>query len=334
MPAPERGPIPRRGPAPGAGRMPYWRRMPPAVFPVILGLFGLALVWRRAHETLGVTAAISDLILGAVTLLYLFAAASYLAKFVARPGILPEDLRVLPGRAGVAALSLSAMLLAAGLAPFAPGPAAAILYGAVAVHAAVAVLVLRMIAGAPPEGRMLSPAMHLTLVGFIVAPVAALPLGLTGLAAGCFWLALGFAAILYAVLARGMARRDTPAPLRPLLAIHVAPVSLFGSAALGLHWPQAALGFGLVSLVFVALLVLRARYVIAAGFSPLWGAFTFPLTAFVGLMLSLGPHWEGFRIVGILALVAATLLIPWIAYRVLRLWAKGVLAVKTNAAVA
>lgn len=65
--------------------VPYWRRTPPAAFPPIMGLFGLALAWRRASEDLAITEAVSDLVLGAATLLFLFAAGSYLAKTLARP---------------------------------------------------------------------------------------------------------------------------------------------------------------------------------------------------------------------------------------------------------
>lgn len=315
-------------------KVAYWRRMPPAVFPVVMGVFGLALGWRQAHVVLAVTPAVSDLLLGVVVLLFLFSAASYLAKFLKRPGTLKEDLRVLPGRAGIAAMSLSAMLLAAGLVPFAPGLATGILYAAIAVHAAVALLVAWMIASAPPEGRMVSPAMHLTFVGFIVAPLAAIPLGLSGVALACFGIALVFAVVIYAVLGLGMLKKGTPPPLRPLMAIHLAPVSLFGTAALGLKMPGLALVFAALAILVLAALLVRARYITAAGFSPLWGAFTFPLTAFASLMLLMGGQWDGFRVIGILALVAATLMIPAIAYKVIKLWAKGVLAVKTNAAVA
>lgn len=317
-----------------ADKVPFWRRTPPAVFPVVMGLFGLALAWRRAHEALAITPAISDMLLGAVTLLFLFGAASYLAKFIARPGALTDDLKILPGRAGVAAMSLSGMLLAAGLVPFAPGFATALLLAAVAVHAAVALVVGRMIAAAPPEGRMVSPAMHLTFVGFIVAPLAAIPLGMTGFAAVCFIVALVCAAVIYVVLGAGMLKKDTPPPLRPLMAIHLAPVSLFGTAALGLKMPGLAMVFAVLAVLVLAGLLARVRYITAAGFSPLWGAFTFPLAAFSSLMLLLGPQWAGFEVIGILGLACATLSIPVIAYKVLKLWAKGVLAVKTNAAVA
>lgn len=176
--------------------------------------------------------------------------------------------------------------------------------------------------------------MHLTFVGFIIAPLAALPLGLTGLAQVCFFATLPVAAVIFALSLRQMLHRDPPAPLRPLLAIHLAPLSLFGTVSLGLGMPGVAVVFGALATVVLAVLAVRARYLTQAGFSPLWGAFTFPLAAYAALMLLLGDRWEGFRVLGILALVAATGIVPVIAVKVMKLWARGVLAVRTNAAVA
>jgi len=95
--------------------------------------------------------------------------------------------------------------------------------------------------------------------------------------------------------------------------------------------PGLALGFGVVSAVLLAALGLAGRWLLRAGFSPLWGALTFPLAATASFWLSLGGGW---RIPGGLVLVAATLIVIPIAIQVVKLWAKGQLAVKTNAAIA
>jgi len=92
---------------------------------------------------------------------------------------------------------------------------------------------------------------------------------------------------------------------------------------------------GLASLLLFILLI-RVRYLTAAGFSPLWGAFTFPFAAWCGLMMALAGQGVGlvFRIAGGIGLVAATMLTIWICAKVLRMWASGALATKTNAATA
>jgi tellurite resistance protein len=79
-------------------------------------------------------------------------------------------------------------------------------------------------------------------------------------------------------------------------------------------------------------LLAKARWLTTAGFSPLWGAFTFPLAAFSSAMMSLAGQSMVFGVLGALSLAGALAIIPPIALRVLKLWASGQLALKTNAA--
>ena len=312
----------------------FWRRMPPAVFPPLLGLFGLGLAWRRAEAPFGLPSGLGDLILGAVTLLYLFTLLAYAAKLLRRPGVVIEDLRVLPGRAGLAAMTVSLMLLAAALVPLSQGLAQAVLFAGLAGHAVLAVLLIRVLVAAPPEARQVTPVWHLAFVGFIVAPAAAAPLGYLDLVGAILAATLLAAGVIYAVSLAQLGKQGPPPPLRPLQAIHLAPMALFGQAAHLLGLEVTAVIFAVFANVVLAVLLWRARYLTKAGFSPLWGAFTFPLAAYSGLMLALWEVSEVFLVLGGLSLITATLIIPAIAAKVLQLWAKGVLAAKTNAAVA
>jgi tellurite resistance protein len=299
--------------------------MPPAVFPAIMGLYGLGLALRRLPETAG----LADLLLGAVTALWGFAALAYLAKVARRPGVVAEDLRVLPGRAGLPAASLGALLGAAALAPLAPRLALGLLAGGLALHGLVAGLVLRALQAGPAEGRAVTPAWHLAFVGFIIGALPAVALGLTELAAGLFWAMLAVAAAIWGASLWQLATRIPPAPLRPLLAIHLAPAALLGLAAAGLGMQTAATVLaGLGALILLGVLA-GLRWITAAGFSPLWAAFTFPLAAWAALALTLG--WQ---VPGLAALAVAAVLNPWVAWRVLRMWADGSLAARTNAATA
>ncbi len=278
------------------------------------------------------------MLLGAVTLLYLFAVVAYLAKVVQRPGVFHEDLRVLPGRAGLAAMMLSGMLLASTLVVFSPITAQVVLSLSVAGHLLLAVTIARDLITGPAEARMVTPVWHLSFVGFIVSPLAALPLGWGGYNTVVLWGGTFAVAVVIwgGVSIRQFIRKDVPPPLRPLLAIHLAPASLLGTVAMLSGSAQLALGFGLLAIVILAGLVGSARWLTKAGFSPLWGgAFTFPLAAFSTLMqvLALYGYGEVFRILGGGAgLVAATLIIPPISWKVVQMWMKGVLAAKTNAA--
>lgn len=302
-------------------------RMPPAVFPAILGLLGLGLMLRRAMSVLALIPEGADLLLGAAVALWVFAAFGLAVKIARRPAVVLEDLKTLPGRAGFASAVLGLYLTVAAIAPFAPALGKALLVIGMALQAALAARTFQVWLGAPPEAREITPVWHLTFVGFIVAALAALPLGWTGLAAMLFWITLPVAVAIWAVSALQLIRRIPPAPLRPLLAIHLAPAALLATVGAGIG--QTGLALALLGLALLILLGLVAvlGWIIEAGFTALWGAFTFPLSAFGSALFALG-----FDVTGTMALIAALGVIPWIGYRVLKLWAGGQLAVKTNAA--
>ncbi|TVP72048.1 MAG: tellurium resistance protein [Rhodobacteraceae bacterium] len=313
-------PPPLRVPKPG-----LWRRTPPAIFPPIMGLFGLGLGWRAA----GV--ALADAILGAATLLLIFALLAYLAKPLRRPASVIEDLRVLPGRAGLSAASLSVMLMAASLAPFAPRVATLAAIIGFGMHASLVGLLLWVLISGPPEGRVVTPVFHLSFVGFIIGGLAANALGYHELARWVLWVMLVPAGVIWGVSARQLKNRVPPAPLRPLLVIHLAPACLFAIVASGAGMEAAAYGFMALAAAIAVVLLVSVRWLTAAGFTPLWGAFTFPSAAFATALLSVSQGRGAMSLIGLLALGLATLLIVLISYRILKMWPGGTLAAKTNA---
>jgi tellurite resistance protein len=320
-------PAPLKIPKPG-----LWRRTPPAIFPPIMGLFALGLGWRAAAQHLGIPPAFGDLILGATTLLYLFSITAYLAKPLRRPSVIWEELRVLPGRAGLAAGSLCLSLLAVSLVPVAPDLAAVLGVAGVAVHGLFLLLFLRALWTSPAEGRVTTPVFHLAFVGFIISGLSANALGRPDLALILLWVTMVPAVVIWGVSLRQLFTRIPPAPLRPLLAIHLAPASLFATVAAGAGLPNIALTFLALGGVFLLAMLVSIRWITAAGFSPLWGAFTFSVAAYAGALLHVSGGVGQMGMAGGVVLVAASLFIPVIAYRVLKSWADNSLAVKTNAA--
>lgn len=319
-------PPPLRIPKPG-----LWRSTPPAIFPPIMGLFGLGLAWRAAAPVYGFPPAIGDLILGAVSLLYLFALVAYLAKPLRRPGVVAEDLRVLPGRAGLAAASLTLMLMAASLTPFLPGVAGTLALVAFVVHLAFVALFVQALRAGPPEGRVVTPVFHLSFVGFILGGLVANALGYPEIARILVWSMLLATGLIWGVSLRQMLSAMPPAPLRPLLAIHLAPASVLTIVAYGAGMP-AATSFSVLSVVIFITLLASARWLMASGFSPLWGAFTFPLAAFAAAMVQVSSGQGVIGLLGAVVLLAATGAVPYISFRIFRMWAEGKLAAKTNAA--
>lgn len=311
-----------------------FQRTPPAIFPPIMGLFGLGLAWRRAADGFGVPGAFGDMILGAVTLLYLFCLVAYVGKLTQRPATFGEDLKILPGRAGIIAMVLSGYLMAATVVPFSTTFATVVFGLALAAHVVVVLRVAHSLITGPVEARSVTPVWHLIFVGFILSPLAALPLGFHTYSTAVFWISLAIALAIWGASLAQFIRADVPPPLRPLLAIHLAPASVLGTIAFLIWQPLMGIILGILAVLIAAILILRVRWLTVAGFSPLWGAFTFPLAAFATVlqMLNLVVASDMLRIFSGLVLVAASLIIPPIAYKILMMWSKGILAVKTNAA--
>lgn len=322
-PRPKRYPPPEFPPR----RPARFARTPPAVFPVILGLLGLGLLLRRGLEAAGLPVGLAEAVLGAVSLLWAFAVFAYLAKMARRVSVVMEDLRVLPGRAGLAAGSMGAMALAAVLAPYGTGLAQGVLLVGLAVHLMLMLAVLRVFAGMPQEARGVTPAFHLTFVGFIVGGLAAPAVGWEGLGLWLLWLTVPAAVAIWGISAVQLVRRIPPAPLRPLLAIHLAPASLFALVSAGLGMPGAALVFAGLGGVILLGLIGASRWIGESGFSALWGSFTFPLVAFASALFAVG-----FELGGMVLMIVALGVVPWIAWRVITLWGSGRLAAVTNAA--
>jgi tellurite resistance protein len=304
-------------------RPALFARMPPAVFPPVLGLLGTVLALR----TSGAAPEIADLAAGLVVALWLFLAVAYGSKLARRASVLAEDLRVLPGRSGLSAATMGGMAAAAVLAPHAPGLAGGLLLAALAAHVVVLGLVARQILTGPPEGRSVTPVWNMVFVSWIVGGIAAVALGWRSMAEVLLWLSVPPGLAIWGASLVQFARRVPPAPLRPLLAIHLAPVSLIATVAF--LQGHSVLGQGMLTLAALLAVVLVAGlpWLTAAGFSALWGAFTFPLASFAGALLV-----QGWRLPGLAATVLALLSIPWIAWRIFRLWPPGKLAAATNAA--
>lgn len=308
-------------------RPAMFARMPPAVFPVLMGALGLGLALRRGLASFGLPPEFAELVLGLAVGLWGFAVIGYLIKLSQRPKVLLEDLRTLPGRAGVTAACLGLMLVAAALVPYWPTAAHVMLIAGLALHGALAALILRLWLASPPGGREITPIWHLSFVGFIIGGLTALPLGLNGLAVGLLWGTIPVALGIWALSAVQLIRRIPPAPLRPLLAIHLAPASLFATVASGLGLQVLADVFLLLAALIALALLFAMRWLTIAGFSALWGALTFPLAAFSAALFARDMAMTG----GILAITTGglTTIVLW---RVLEAWAKGSLAAKTNAA--
>lgn len=310
-------------------RTPLFARTPPALFPSLLGLIGLGLAMRRGLAALTLPGGFAEAFLGAVLLVYLFAAFAYAAKILRRPATVMEDLRILPGRSGLATSTIGGMLVAAVLVPYAPGLAFGVLVVAMGLHGALAILLIAVLRALPPAAREINPTLHLSFVGFIVGGVAAPALGMPWLVVALLIVTAPIAVTIWTLSLVQLVKRVPPAPLRPFLAIHLAPAALTCTLAASIGYTtyaQAAAGVGVVILLA---LVVNLKWLLSSGFTPLWGALTFPLAAFASALIALDGVW---LMPGIVLLIVALGAVPAIAWNVLKAWPSGRLAAVTNAA--
>ena len=319
----------------GAASTEFWRRTPPALFPTMMGLLGLGLAWRAAagFDAVPIPMSVSYYILGFSGVLFLFILACYLSKLSIRPSVIMQDLASVPGRAGVSAMSLSTLLFAVAMVPFSPLVASAALFLGLFAHTLIALLIVVVMARTE-KGFVVSPAWHLSFVGFIVSCLSAAPLGYLGLTQIILGATVLIAALIYAVSLLQLNNSEMPPPLRPMLAIHLAPLSLFATVSVLAGQGVVALLFGALAVGLAAVLLSRVRYIIAAGFSPLWGAFTFPVAALSVALFSLSSQVSVFGWLAFVPLGLASIITPLISLRVLRMWSTGALAQKTGAGTA
>jgi tellurite resistance protein len=298
-------------------------------------MLGLGLALRQACQSFDLgdssAAGLVEAALGALFGLWFVAVLALAAKLLRRPAVLMEDLRPLPGRAGLAAATMSGMAAAGVLIPYAPGLAVLLTFAALIAQAVTAVLLVRVMIGQGAEGLVPNPTWHLSFVGIIVAAPDLAQLGWGAAAAGIFWLTLPIAGVIWGLSVVQLLRRIPPAPLRPMLAIHLLPAALLSSTAALLGHEGIAQVLAALAVVICLALVASTRWLLQGGFTPIWGAMTFPAATFCSALLLQGGA------LATLGAALAVLALPFvgvIAWKVLKLWPGGRLAARTNAAAA
>lgn len=315
---------------------PLWRQTPPAVFPVCLGFMSLALGWRGAAEVLPwISEDIGNLMLAASTGYFLWFVAFYLRKLIARPAVLLEDMRGPPARAGIAAMAMAMMLLAAALLPFGVS-VPQVWWTGVVMQIGASAIVLHAMWYEPPEARHFSTFQYLTFVGPVVGPIAGIPLGYVWQST---WLIMA-ALLAYVIVTIGiiltLKRAPMLIPLRPSMMIFLAPLCLFalGFGGLGYDWVFTL--FYWAGSVTAFILLLLVPWMMKGGYTPIWAAFTFPTAAFVNVQVMAVAKGHGiWAITGVYAgLAICTPVVLYMVYRTVMEWVTGDLAKKSGAATA
>ena len=313
----------------------FIRRTPPALFPCLLGFLGLGLAWRRMGD-LGAPNWIGEFVCLLATLLFAGTFICYLTKVCIRPSVVLDDLKIGPARGAVSAGSMCLMLVSLIVLPYSMFIAQIIWWSGVVLHALYLLAVIKTLRSIKQMRRSITPVVLLPFVGIIVASIGG-PLMINRLISITF-LIFSIPFFIWIVLESVNNARvyGVEKPQRPSFAIILAPVSVF---ALASHyiWPiNVFYWFWFASLFTAVLLTPLLRWTISGGWSPSWGAFTFPIAAFSNVMIAgavSGFGWSAWAGL-IIGLGVSTALIPYVVYRTYRLWAAGKLAELSKAAIA
>jgi len=305
-------------------------QVPPSFFSAVLGLAGLANVWRAAHAAWSLPSAVGEALYAIAALTWLIVTVLYALKWIAAPAVAREEAEhaiqcCFIGLGGVATL-----LVAQGALPYSR-PLAIALF---ALGAAFTLLFALWRTGILWHGgrdpAATTPVLYLPMVagGFVTGIVSA-ALGWKELAQMAFGAAAFTWLAIESVLLHRLYTAVPMAPaMRPMLGIQLAPPAVGAVCYLSVSGGHADLlahmliGYALLQ----ALLLIRMqRWIREQPFAFSYWAFTFGATALAGatIRLSIDSPDGIFSALAPVLFVGANVLVPGIAAGTLRLLLGG-----------
>ena len=314
----------------GTGR-PWLARLPPGLFAIVFGLFGLASAWRRLaafrlEYADGIATALLNVATGLLELLLLL----WVIKFVRHRGDVQKDFAHPVHGAMLSLLPLTVLLSVALWLPLLPhyvDIAASIVFTALVLQGVIAWRVVSRVVTGDIAADMVTPALYLPPVGGgLIGAMALQALGSHGWAVLLFGMGLGAWALLELRVLNRLFAGPLPPPLRPTLGVEIAPapVSMLAAAAL---WPELPadvllIGLGIACAPLISVLA-RWRWWTSVPFSAGYWSFSFPLAAFASVVVE-AVRRGGWPIeVAFCAVLIATSVIGYLAARTLTLLFRG-----------
>jgi tellurite resistance protein len=256
---------------------------PITLFPSVMGLAGLALAWKKAAYVLSLSfdphlifAAIAAIVFTLLCVLYTLKIARF-RREVSAEFFHPVKANFFP------TVSISLVLLAALALEFSR-PLAGFLFalGALTQLSLTLLIFSRWIFADNHQNQHLTPAWFIPVVGNVLMPVVAVPLGLDEL--GWFFFSIGivFWIVLFTILMHRLFFLDPmPLQLTPTLFILIAPPAVAFISYLNLNgyvdnFAQVLYG---VALFLTLLLLVQAPRFRKLPFFLSWWAYSFPLAA-------------------------------------------------------
>lgn len=306
------------------------RNLPVNLFASVMGLTGLALAWRLAHDSLGAPAIVGEAV-GAFALgVFVLISMGYLAKLVRHPQAVQAEFHHPVAGNFFGTIAISILLLSAVVAP----------YSAPLAHLAWTVgLLATLVLSFVGLSRLLKGQVDASLAvpAWIIPGVATLDIPVTGAHMPMAWapelnLAAGavgavLALVLFTMIIGRLVHRDPLAPaMEPSLMILVAPFAVGFLAYTNIvgeidRFASLLFYFGLFMFAVVAPKVFRR----GATFSPSWWAIGFPLAALANAALKYAgsrasePLW----VIAVALLVALNLALAVLTVKTVRIALNG-----------
>lgn len=266
----------------------WLRHVPVPLFASVMGLTGLGLAWRKAHQVLGVPSIIGEALVGLAAVFFVAIAILYIAKIIRWPRDAKNEANH-PVRCNfVPAVTISLLLLSIAAFPHHQGLANGLFLIGAFAHLGLALHLLGRWIFHEQHINHMNPAWFIPVVGNIVVPIAGMKLGYGELS----WFFFSTGVVLWLVLFATVFNRiifhdPLPGRLVPTLFILLAPPAVgFVAYAELTHEAMASGGvdtmgrilyyFALMTGLMLATMI---RRFIAVSFALSWWAFTFPLAA-------------------------------------------------------
>ncbi|MDN8615136.1 SLAC1 anion channel family protein [Variovorax ginsengisoli] len=285
------------------------RNLPVNLFASVMGLSGLALAWRLAHDRFGAPAFVGEAI-GAFALgVFVLVALGYLTKLAQHPQAVRAEFQHPVAGNFFGTIAISVLLLSAVVEPYSAAAARATwTIGVLAAFALSFVAVSRLLKGQVDASH--------AMPAWLIPGVATLDIAVTGGHMPMAWAseinlfagAVGavLALVLFAMIVSRLVHRDPLVPaMTPSLMILVAPFAVGFLAYVNIiggidRFAALLFYFGLFMFAVVAPKVFRR----GIGFSAAWWAIGFPMAALANAALK----YADFRASGPHGVLAAVLL--------------------------
>lgn len=321
-PAPPAGP----GCAPQPPSLAY---LPVALFTTVMGVAGLGLAWAKASVLAGAPALPALCLRWVATLLYVLLFVLYALKWLRHPAQVAAE-RAHPVQVNFfPAISTGMVLLSIAWLPTLP-VVAHLLWGVgAAAHLALTLLAVGSWIFHPHYSiQHASPAWFIPAVGNILMPIV----GMQWAPADISWFFFSIGVVFWLVLMtivlyRLFFHEPLPPPMRPTLAILLAPPSAGFVAYMALAGQVDGFARVLYSMALFVFLLLAShlRQFARLPFSTAAWAYSFPLAAFTMASLEMAHRspFVGYAVLAWALLALLSVVVSWLAWLTLRATVQG-----------